>query len=149
MTPWCCKLISELLMKCNVWCVYVDWCDLGFNRVGLKSVVISIDYRDYMGSSSKIWAFWSLFLYLCSYNLDGSVTSSIRGTPPMLHHMRPFHVGLSNGHDLLTLDSWAHCHPLGGHQPTLQPPLDQIFTCARLGTAIGSQLRPYDAKAVH
>jgi hypothetical protein len=28
-----------------------------------------------MGSSSKIWAFPHLFLYLCSYNFVGSVTA--------------------------------------------------------------------------
>jgi hypothetical protein len=53
---------------------YVEWYDLGCNRVGLKFFVISIDYRDYMGSSSKIYTFWRLFLYLCSYNLDDFVT---------------------------------------------------------------------------
>jgi hypothetical protein len=42
--------------------------------VGLKSLVISLDYQSYMGSSVRIWSFWWLFLYLCFYNLDGSVT---------------------------------------------------------------------------
>jgi hypothetical protein len=55
--------------------LYVEWCDPGCKRVGLKSFAVSIDYRDYMGSSSKIWALRCLFLYLCSYNLVGSVTS--------------------------------------------------------------------------
>jgi hypothetical protein len=73
-TPWCCKFNSELLVKCNVWCIYVEWHDLGCKRVGLKSFMVLIDYQDYMGSSSKIWAFRCLFLYLCSYNLVGSVT---------------------------------------------------------------------------
>jgi hypothetical protein len=41
----------------------------------LKSLVISLDYRSYMGSSARIWSFRWLFLYLCSHNLDGSVTS--------------------------------------------------------------------------
>jgi hypothetical protein len=54
--------------------LYVEWCDPGCKQVGLKSFVVSIDYRDYMGSSSKIWASRCLFLYLCSYNLVGSVT---------------------------------------------------------------------------
>jgi hypothetical protein len=53
--------------------LYVEWCDPGCKQVGLKSCVVSIDYRDYMGSSSKIWALRCLFLYLCSYNLVGSV----------------------------------------------------------------------------
>jgi hypothetical protein len=33
---------------------YVELCDLGCNRVGLKSLVILIDYWDYMGLSLKI-----------------------------------------------------------------------------------------------
>ena len=66
-------------------------------------------------------------------------TSSIRGMPPTLHHKRPFHVGFSGGHDSLTVDPWAHCHPLGGHQLTLEPPSDQVFTCARNATAFGAK----------
>jgi hypothetical protein len=42
----------------------------------LKSLMISLDYRSYMGSSVRIWLLQWLFLYLCSYNLDGSVTLS-------------------------------------------------------------------------
>jgi hypothetical protein len=33
-----------------------------------------VDYQSYMGSSLRIWLFWRLFLDLCSYNLDSSVT---------------------------------------------------------------------------
>jgi hypothetical protein len=33
-----------------------------------------VDYQSYMSSSLRIWSFWWLFLDLCSYNLDGSVT---------------------------------------------------------------------------
>jgi hypothetical protein len=66
--------------------LYVEWCDLGCKQVGLKSFVVSIDYRDYMGSSSKIWALRCLFLYLCSYNLVGSVTrAGSRTWPPQGH----------------------------------------------------------------
>jgi hypothetical protein len=35
-----------------------------------------MDYQSYMGSSLRIWSFRRLFLNLCSYNLDGSVTTS-------------------------------------------------------------------------
>ena len=52
----------------------LDYCDLGCMQVGLKSFEISVDYRVYMGSSSRIWSFRRLFLYLCSYKLVGSVT---------------------------------------------------------------------------
>jgi hypothetical protein len=45
--------------------------------VGLKSLAISLDYRSYMGSSARIWSLRWLFLYLCSYNLDGFVTTTI------------------------------------------------------------------------
>jgi hypothetical protein len=47
--------------------------------VGLKSLVISLDYRSYMGSSVKIGSLRWLFLYLCSYNLDGSVIAVTLG----------------------------------------------------------------------
>jgi hypothetical protein len=65
--------------------LYVEWCDLGCKQVGLKSFVILIDYRDYMGSSSKIWALQCLFLYLCSYNLVGSVTVIVLFQNPLQH----------------------------------------------------------------
>jgi hypothetical protein len=64
--------------------LYVEWRDPGCKQSGLKSFVVSIDYRDYMGSSSKIWALRCLFLYLCSYNLVGSVTITYE-----LHRVRP------------------------------------------------------------
>jgi hypothetical protein len=64
--------VCESVFRNYLWTVtydvYVEWCDLGCKQVGLKSFVVSIDYRDYMGSSSKIWALRCLFLYLCSYN---------------------------------------------------------------------------------
>jgi hypothetical protein len=40
-----------------------------------------VDYRSYMGSSLRIWSFQRLFLNLCSYNLDGSVTLPTRLLP--------------------------------------------------------------------
>jgi hypothetical protein len=85
----CCKWTSELLV--NVTCdVYVEWCHLGCKRVDLKSLVVSIDYRDYMGSSSKIWAFRRLFLYLCSYNLVGSVIAGTGAEFNIKHIVRVF-----------------------------------------------------------
>ena len=42
--------------------------------VGLKSLMILLDYRSYMGSSMINWSLRWFFLYLCSYYLDGSVT---------------------------------------------------------------------------
>jgi hypothetical protein len=57
-------------------------------------------------------------------------TSSIRGMAPTLPHKRRFHVSSSNGHDSLTLDPWAHCHPLEGYLLTLQPPYGpNLHTC--------------------
>jgi hypothetical protein len=40
---------------------YAELCDLGCKRVGLKSFVISIDYWDYMSSSSKFECFGACF----------------------------------------------------------------------------------------
>ena len=47
-------------------------------RAGInQSFMVSVDYRVYMGSSSRIRSFRRLFLYLCSYKLVGSVTTSL------------------------------------------------------------------------
>jgi hypothetical protein len=45
--------------------------------VGLKSLVISLDYRGYRSLSMEIELLQRLFLYFCSYNLGGSVIASI------------------------------------------------------------------------
>jgi hypothetical protein len=62
----------EMVVTCDLlcWITTILACML----VCLKSLVISLDYRSYMGSSARIWSLRWLFLYLCSYNLDGSVT---------------------------------------------------------------------------
>jgi hypothetical protein len=65
-------ITCEMVVTCDLlcWITTILACML----VGLKSLVISLDYRSYMGSSARIWSFRWLFLYLCSYNLDGSIT---------------------------------------------------------------------------
>jgi len=40
-------------LRCNIRCVVLKYYNLGLLQVGLKSFVISIDYRDYMGSSME------------------------------------------------------------------------------------------------
>ena len=69
---------------------YVNYCDLGCMQVGLKSFEISVDYRVYMGSSSRICALRRLFLYLCSYKLVGSVTAGIKARFNIKHVLRLF-----------------------------------------------------------
>jgi hypothetical protein len=61
----------------DVTCDWLCWITmiLACMLVGLKSLMISLDYQNYMGSSVRIWSLRWLFLYLCSYNLDGSVTA--------------------------------------------------------------------------
>ena len=54
-------------------------------------------------------------------------TSLICGIAPTLPHKRRFHVGSSSGLDSFAMDPWAHCHPLEGHQPTLQLPYRPSF----------------------
>ena len=44
----------------------LNYYDLGLLRVGLKSFVISIDYRDYMGSSLETWLLGDRF---CTWTL--------------------------------------------------------------------------------
>jgi hypothetical protein len=67
-------ITCEMDVTCDLlcWITTILTCML----VVLKSLVISLDYRSYMGSSARIWSLRWLFLYLCSYNLDGSVTPS-------------------------------------------------------------------------
>jgi hypothetical protein len=68
-------LTYEMDVTCDLLC----WITTILARmlVGLKFLVISLDYRSYMGSSVRIWSLRWLFLYLYSYNLDGSVTGGI------------------------------------------------------------------------
>ena len=78
-----CTLMYEVLMnylwnECNMWLVMLNYCDLSCMQVGLKSFVVSVDYRVYMGSSMTVWSLRWLLLYLCSYKLVGSVTAGIR-----------------------------------------------------------------------
>jgi len=47
-------------------------------EVGMKSFVVSVDYREYMGLSLEIWLPTPSFLHLTSYDLVGSMTTSIR-----------------------------------------------------------------------
>ena len=46
---WCRFDGNEWL--CNICCVMLNYYDLSLLQVGLKSFAISVDYRDYMGSS--------------------------------------------------------------------------------------------------
>jgi hypothetical protein len=68
-------ITCEMDIACDLlcWITTILACML----VGLKSLMILLDYRSYMGSSARIWSLQWLFLYLCSYNLDGSVTHYI------------------------------------------------------------------------
>jgi hypothetical protein len=65
-------ITCEMDVTCDLlcWITMILACML----VGLKSLVISLNYRGYMGSSARIWSLRWLFLHLCSYNLDGFVT---------------------------------------------------------------------------
>jgi hypothetical protein len=57
---------------------YVESCMiLACMWVDLRSFMISLDYRIYIGSSMTVWLLQWLLLYLCSYKLDGSITASI------------------------------------------------------------------------
>ena len=64
---WCRFDGNEWL--CNIRCVLLNYYDLGLLQVGLKSFVISIDYRDYMGPSLETWLLvdrfytWTLIIW--------------------------------------------------------------------------------------
>jgi hypothetical protein len=72
-----CWTTCEMDVTCDLlcWITMILACML----VGLKFLVISLDYRSYMGSSVRIWSLRWLFLYLCSYNLDDSMTQAFLG----------------------------------------------------------------------
>jgi hypothetical protein len=76
------------ICKMDVTCGLLCWITtiLACMLVGLKSLVISLDYQSYMGSSMTIWSLLWLLLYLCSYNLGGSMTSSVAHPCKRLSH---------------------------------------------------------------
>ena len=56
-------LVNYLWNGCNMWLVMLNHYDLGCMQVGLKSFVVSVDYRVYMGSSMTVWSLrWLLFV---------------------------------------------------------------------------------------
>ena len=80
-TMWTLMYARYLWTTCemDVTCGLLCWImyDLGCMQVGLKSFVVSVDYRVYMGSSMTVWSLPWLLLYLCSYKLVGSIIASI------------------------------------------------------------------------
>ena len=62
-------LANYLWNGCNMWLVMLNYYDLGCVQVGLKSFMVLVDYRVYMGSSMMVWSLRWLLLYLCSYKL--------------------------------------------------------------------------------
>ena len=80
-TMWTPMYVRYLCTTCEMDVTYGLLCwimyDLSCMRVGLKSYVVSSDYRVYMGSSMMVWSPRWLLLYLCSYKLVGSVTAGI------------------------------------------------------------------------
>ena len=113
-----CTLMYEVLVNylwngCNMWLVMLNYCDLGCMQVGLKSFVVSVDYRDYMGSSMAVWSHRWLLSYLCSYKLVGSITPTTLGSPRGLGAMP---IGYSCAHPLAKRPgqapgSWSMVHP--------------------------------------
>jgi hypothetical protein len=69
--------VSWTTCEIDVTCDLLCWITtiLACMLVGLKSLMVLLDYRSYMGSSMTIGSLRWLFLYLCSYNLGGSVTA--------------------------------------------------------------------------
>ena len=71
---WCRFDDNEWL--CNIRCVVLNYYDLGLLQVGLKFFVISIDYRDYMGSSLETWLLvdrfytWTLIIWSVLWHLN-------------------------------------------------------------------------------
>jgi len=75
-TPMWCRFVGNEWL-CNIRCVVWNYYDLGLLQVGLKSFMISVDYRDYMGSSFGNLIACRSFRHLNSYSLVGSVTPMV------------------------------------------------------------------------
>jgi hypothetical protein len=56
---------------------YLNYCNKCYVMLNHYDLGDFGDYQGYMGSSLRIWSLRRLFLDLCSYNLDGSVTAGI------------------------------------------------------------------------
>ena len=96
MNSCCNNYVNYLWNGCNMWLVTLNHYDLSCMQVGLKSFMVSVDYRVYMGSSMTVSSLWWLLSYLCSYKLVGSVTvityhfmwlfdSKLHETFPVIH----------------------------------------------------------------
>ena len=54
----------------------LNYYDLGLLQVGLKSFMISVDYRDYMGSSLETWLLvdrfytWTLIIWSVLWHME-------------------------------------------------------------------------------
>jgi hypothetical protein len=90
-----CWTTCEMDVTCDLlcWITMILACML----IGLKSLVISLDYRSYMGSSMTIWSLRWLFLYLCSYNLGGSMTTVYIQSTQSFMFIPSLRVPTSNG----------------------------------------------------
>jgi len=83
-TPMWCRFVGNEWL-CNIHWVVLDCYDLGLLQVGLKSFVISVDYRDYMGSSLETLLLvdrfytWTLIIWSVLWHVDPS-KKSVQGT---------------------------------------------------------------------
>jgi hypothetical protein len=71
--------VSWTTCEMDVTCDLLYWITtiLACMLIGLKYLMISLDYRSYMSSNMTIGSLRWLFLYLCSYNLGGSITAAL------------------------------------------------------------------------
>ena len=71
---WCRFDGNEWL--CNIRCVMLNYYGLGLLQVSLKSFMISVDYRDYMGSSLETWLLvdrfstWTLIIWSVLWHIS-------------------------------------------------------------------------------
>jgi hypothetical protein len=106
-------ITCEMVVTCDLlcWITMILACML----VGLKSLMIALDYRSYMGSSARIWSLRWLFLYLCSYNLDGSITMEAEenaSLPPRSLHFIFFLSLAHEPNELAQAFGWAEPNQL-------------------------------------
>jgi hypothetical protein len=129
-----CWITCEMDVICDLlcWITTILTCML----VGLKSLVISLDYRSYMGSSVRIWSLQWLFLYLCSYNLDGSVTCPVSISDVFGLIWKPPHSQISDTNGPCVRRVWSprdqHFQHVFEHPCFCVPTPKCLTTCARV-----------------
>jgi len=121
---WCRIDGNEWL--CNIHCVVLNYYDLGLLQVGLKSFVILVDYRDYMGSSMETWLLvdrfytWTLIIWSVLWQLASEQVQHYKYSVCVFKTKRVFLINYENQYISYASARilLAHIRTLGGYLST-------------------------------